>query len=444
MPVPSVSMIALLRPARLAQPPLGEHRRVAVVVDGDRQAEALGEHVAHRHAVQRQVVGVERDAGRRIDEARDAEAHREDRRGRRLDRLLHRLDELVDERAGVVRARQTIGAVMHLELRVDRPGEQLRPSQVDADDAAGGHDRPPYLAHGGPPGASRVQALPHATAPSRARRRRRIDARRAARRAAEGAQAQAASPSAGWSNGWCSRWWRGSACRWSSSSSPRRSTRTRCRPPRRPSWPAAGSGSSSRRRPSSWAPTSARRGPRSPARAPRARAAATRSCSCAPAAATAPSSRSRATPSSTSPATGATRSTPPTRSAAPRSRCRRSSSTSASRSTTSSRSTSTTSPRSSTRWAGSTTPAAASSRASTAASSNGGFTLRLQPRDDAHRRQAGARPRPHAPQPCNPKENDLTRARRQQKVISAMKSRVFSPVRLHPPALHLLERARRR
>ena len=35
---------------------------------------------------------------------------------------------------------------MHLELRVDRPGEQLRPSQVDADHAAGGHDRPPYLA----------------------------------------------------------------------------------------------------------------------------------------------------------------------------------------------------------------------------------------------------------------------------------------------------------
>ena len=62
MPVPSVSMIALLAPARLAQPPLGQQRRVAVVVDGHRQAEALGEHVAHRHPVQRQVVGVERDA----------------------------------------------------------------------------------------------------------------------------------------------------------------------------------------------------------------------------------------------------------------------------------------------------------------------------------------------------------------------------------------------
>ena len=52
------------------------------------------------------------------------------------------------QRAGVVRARQAVGAVMHLELRVDRPGEQLRPSEVDADDAAGGHDRPPYPAHG--------------------------------------------------------------------------------------------------------------------------------------------------------------------------------------------------------------------------------------------------------------------------------------------------------
>ena len=242
-------------------------------------------------------------------------------RGRRLARLLDRLDELVDERPGVVGTRQAIGAVMHLELRVDRPGEQLRPSQVDADDAAGGHDRPPYLADGGPPGASRVQGLPHASAPSAARRRRRIDARRAARRAAR-ASAGASRSRVGRVVKWLvARAGRaGSASRSSSSSSPRRSTRTRCPPPRRPSCPAAASGSSSRRRPSSSAPTSARRGPRSPARARRAPAAATRSCSCAPAAATAPSCRSRATPSSTSPATGATRSTPPTRSAAPRSR----------------------------------------------------------------------------------------------------------------------------
>src|SRR3954451_7978300 len=58
---------------------------------------------------------------------------------------------------------------------------------------------------------------------------------------------------------------------------------------------------------------------------------------------------------------------------------------------------------------------------------NGGFTLRLR-RGTTHingkQALALARPRHNA---CNPKENDLTRARRQQKVISAMKSRVFSP-----------------
>ena len=58
---------------------------------------------------------------------------------------------------------------------------------------------------------------------------------------------------------------------------------------------------------------------------------------------------------------------------------------------------------------------------------NGGFTLRLR-RGTTHingkQALALARTRHNA---CNPKENDLTRARRQQKVISAMKSRVFSP-----------------
>jgi LCP family protein required for cell wall assembly len=58
---------------------------------------------------------------------------------------------------------------------------------------------------------------------------------------------------------------------------------------------------------------------------------------------------------------------------------------------------------------------------------NGGFTLRLR-RGTTHingkQALALSRTRKNA---CNPRENDLTRARRQQKVISAMKSRVFSP-----------------
>jgi LCP family protein required for cell wall assembly len=58
---------------------------------------------------------------------------------------------------------------------------------------------------------------------------------------------------------------------------------------------------------------------------------------------------------------------------------------------------------------------------------NGGFTLRLH-RGTTHinGKQALALSRTRK-NLCNPRENDLTRARRQQKVLSAMKSRVFSP-----------------
>jgi LCP family protein required for cell wall assembly len=58
---------------------------------------------------------------------------------------------------------------------------------------------------------------------------------------------------------------------------------------------------------------------------------------------------------------------------------------------------------------------------------NGGFTLRLRrgtTHIDGKQALALSRTRKNL---CNPRENDLTRARRQQKVISAMKSRVFSP-----------------
>jgi LCP family protein required for cell wall assembly len=58
---------------------------------------------------------------------------------------------------------------------------------------------------------------------------------------------------------------------------------------------------------------------------------------------------------------------------------------------------------------------------------NGGFTLRLKKgttRIDGRQALALARTRKNE---CNPREDDRTRARRQQKIMSAMKSRVFSP-----------------
>src|SRR4029077_15827910 len=58
---------------------------------------------------------------------------------------------------------------------------------------------------------------------------------------------------------------------------------------------------------------------------------------------------------------------------------------------------------------------------------NGGFTLRLKTGThhiNGKQALALARTRENL---CNPKENDLTRARRQQKIFTAMKSQVLSP-----------------
>lgn len=58
---------------------------------------------------------------------------------------------------------------------------------------------------------------------------------------------------------------------------------------------------------------------------------------------------------------------------------------------------------------------------------NGGYTLRLKAgktRIDGKQALALARTRKNE---CNPRENDLTRARRQQKILSSMRSRLVSP-----------------
>jgi LCP family protein required for cell wall assembly len=58
---------------------------------------------------------------------------------------------------------------------------------------------------------------------------------------------------------------------------------------------------------------------------------------------------------------------------------------------------------------------------------NGGFTLRLKEgKTHINGKQALALARTRHNE-CNPKESDLTRARRQQKILSAMKSRLISP-----------------
>ena len=363
-----------------------------------------------------------------------AEPDREDLAGRRLAR-----PPAPPRRAGRCSAPassgrgQAVGAVVHLELRVDRPGEQLRPSQVDADHAAGGHvgHHTSLMAdpHGRPPSTSstaRVRAFRGAAATTD-----RCSTSCASAPPGASAEAQAASPSAAWSSGCVlALVGVGRPVARSSSSSPRRSTRTQVLGRRAgPARPAAASGSCKPQTTLVLGSDQRTRGTKEPgASTSAARAAATRSCSCAPAAGTAPSCRSRATPSSTSPATGATRSTPPTRSAAPRSRSRRSSSTSASTIDHVFEVNFDELPRPRRR--------------------DGRDRLHRRLRRLAHQRRLQERRLHAAPAPrarrtstasrrsrsrarattcATPSEDDLTRARRQQKIISAMKSRVFSP-----------------
>ena len=71
-------------------------------------------------------------------------------------------------------------------------------------------------------------------------------------------------------------------------------------------------------------------------------------------------------------------------------------------------------------------------------SKNGGYTLRLHRGEnhlDGKQALALARTRKNE---CNPAENDLSRARRQQKILSAIKSRIVSPKHVHPAPARLV------
>ena len=69
---------------------------------------------------------------------------------------------------------------------------------------------------------------------------------------------------------------------------------------------------------------------------------------------------------------------------------------------------------------------------------NGGTTLRLKRGEtELNGRQALALARTRK-NLCNPSENDLTRARRQQQLVAAMKDKVTLVRDVHPPALGLV------
>ena len=102
------------------------------------------------------------------------------------------------------------------------------------------------------------------------------------------------------------------------------------------------------------------------------------------------------------------------------------------------RSTSPTSRSSSTRWAASTYTGSCVVSFISGGFRNGGFTLRLQSGThhlDGAQALALARTRENH---CNPRETDLTRELRQQKLLLDMKSQMLSFVGLHPPAVDRL------
>ena len=371
-----------------------------------------------------------------VDQARDAEADRRDRRPRRLARLLRppRRRPCRARRAWSVRARRARYARWWtLEVRVDRAGQELRATEVDADHAAGRtrsatipalHAADPEQ----PDGTPRVHASTARASRACSRRaRRRPTATSCARRRCARERPAAATPRERRAARVTRRPRRALASPLGavvgvdravarrSSSSARRSSRARSRRRRRPRCSAARGFplTSPNNDPRARLRPARRRARRSRARRRRARAARTRSCSCASAAArTARLSIPRDTivdipghgrdKINAAYAYGGAGAGDPDRRAVPRHR----------RSTTSSRSTSTNFPELIDAMGGiDYTRRLRRLAASTAASRNGGYTLRLKAGHDAHRRRAGARARAHAQERLQPGARTTSPAR---------------------------------
>ena len=171
------------------------------------------------------------------------------------------------------------------------------------------------------------------------------------------------------------------------------------------------------------APTARRRGRRRSARAARAR---TRSCSCGSAAGTTPRCRSPATRSSTSPATARTRSTRPTPSAARRWPSAPSPSTSGIPINHLVEVNFDNFPQLIDALGGITYKGSCVVSKINGGFKNGGYTLHLKGgTHEINGKQALALARTRHNE-CNPKESDLTRQRRQQKILGAIKGKVTS------------------
>ena len=132
IPVPTVIITALRGAARRPVEVLGERRDVGVVVDEDGEAGPLGDEVANRHVVDRQVDRGDRDAAVAVDRRRDAEADGGDA-GAGGSRLLDLAHQQVEQLVLALAGRGLAALPEHLGLGVEDAEEHLRPAQVDPD-----------------------------------------------------------------------------------------------------------------------------------------------------------------------------------------------------------------------------------------------------------------------------------------------------------------------
>ena len=158
MPVPSVSMTMSLAPLAGTDPPLGDRRRVRVVVDPDRKREALAHALAEVEVRERDVAPTTRPARALVDRRRDPEADRGDVVAQQLlDRLVERREELLLRAGG----RRPLEPALDPAFAIDDAGRDLRPADVDTDHPLvlpRGYDTPPNG-----PGRKALPRLPRRT-----------------------------------------------------------------------------------------------------------------------------------------------------------------------------------------------------------------------------------------------------------------------------------------
>jgi LCP family protein required for cell wall assembly len=156
-----------------AEPPLGQRRGVAVVLDAHGKAEGVRRPLEDGDVVEREVGGAVGEPGVRVEVAGQSQP---DARGVAVAKLLHGICDRLEERLlGRGRA-DPLDLAVATAFPVDEPGEDLRPADVDCDDAVTRHaaatissrmpaDDKPYRLYRGGRSKGRVPLQRHLTPP---------------------------------------------------------------------------------------------------------------------------------------------------------------------------------------------------------------------------------------------------------------------------------------